>query len=63
MALVLCFCLPHRITVGRGQLQIVDNACDCVHVTYVQMVAVSFVTLVCSPSMSVIIADLAKQSI
>ena len=29
----------------------------------VQMVAVSFVTLVCSPSVSVIIADLAKQSI
>ena len=49
--------------VGRGQLQIVDNACDCVHVTYVQMVAVSFVTLVCSPSMSVTIADLAKRSI
>ena len=45
----------------RGQFQFVDTVCDCV--TYVQMVAVSFVTLVCSPSMSVIIADLAKQSI
>ena len=44
--------------VGRGQFQIVDRVCDCVCVTYVQMVAVSFVTLVCSPSMSVIIADL-----
>ena len=48
---------------GRGQFQIVDTVCDCVCVTYVQMVAVSFVMLVCSPSMSVIIADLAKQSI
>ena len=48
---------------GRGQLQIVDTVCECVCVAYVQMVAVSFVTLVCSPSMSVIIADLAKRSI
>ena len=48
---------------GRGQFQIVDTVCDCVCVTYVQMVIVSFVTLVCSPSMSVIIADLAKRSI
>ena len=56
-------CLLHRIMVGRGQFQIVDKACDCVCVTYGQMVAVSFVTLVCSPSMSVIIADLAKWSI
>ena len=46
--------------VGRGQFQIVDKVCDCVCVMYVQMVAVSFVMLVCSPSMSVIIADLAK---
>ena len=45
---------------GRGQFQIVDAVCDCVCVMYVQ---VSFVTLVCSPSMSVITADLAKQSI
>ena len=45
---------------GRGQFQIVDTVCDCVCVTCVQM---SFVTLVCSPSMSVIIADLAKRSI
>ena len=43
---------------GRGQLQIVDTVCDCV-----MCVQVSFVTLVCSPSMSVIIADLAKRSI
>ena len=42
--------------VGRGQFQIVDTVC----VRYVQ---VSFVMLVCSPSMSVIIADIAKQSI
>ena len=46
--------------VGRGQFQIVDKVCACVCVTYVQMVAVSFVRLVCSPSMSVIIADLAN---
>ena len=46
---------------GRGQFQIVDTACDCV--MYVQMVTVSFVMLVRSPSMSVIIADLAKQLI
>ena len=45
---------------GRGQFQIVDTVCDCVCVMYVQ---VSFVTLVRSPSMSVIIADLAKRSI
>ena len=45
---------------GRGQFKIVDTVCDCVCVTYVQ---VSFVMLVCSPSMSVIIADLAKRSI
>ena len=43
---------------GRGQFQIVDTVCDCVCVTCVQ---VSFVTLVCSPSMSVIIADLARR--
>ena len=49
--------------VGRGQFQIVDKACDCVCVMYVHMVAVSFVMLVCSLSVSVIIADLAKQSI
>ena len=51
-------CLLHRIMAGRGQFQIVDTVCDCV--TCVQ---VSFVTLVCSPSMSVIIADLAKRLI
>ena len=51
-------CLLHRIMAGRGQFQIVDTVCDCVCVTCVQ---VSFVTLVCSPSMSVIIADLAKR--
>ena len=45
---------------GRGQFQIVETVCDCVCVTYVQ---VSFVTLVCSLSMSVIIADLAKRLI
>ena len=45
---------------GKGQFLIVDTVCDSVCVTYVQMVAVSFVTLVCSLSMSVIIADLAK---
>ena len=45
---------------GRGQFQIVDTGCDCVCVTCVQ---VSFVTLVCNPSMSVVIADLAKRSI
>ena len=55
--------LLHCITVGRGQFQIVDKVCDYVCVMSVQMVAVSFVTLVCSPSVSVIIADLAKQSI
>ena len=49
--------------VGRGTFQIVDTLCDCVCMTYVQMVTVSFVTLVCSPSMSVIIADLVKRSI
>ena len=53
--------------VGRGQFQIVDTVCecdcDCVCVMYIQMVAVSFVTLVCSPPMSVIIVDLAKRSI
>ena len=48
---------------GWGQFQIVDTVCDCVCVMYVQMIAVSFVTLVCSPSMSVIIADLAKRPI
>ena len=48
---------------GRGQFQIVDTVCDCVCVMYVQMVTVSFVTLVCSPSMSVIIADLGKRLI
>ena len=48
---------------GRGQFQIVDTVCDCVCVMYVQMVAVSFDTLVRSPSMSVIIADLTKWSI
>ena len=53
-------CLLHRIMAGRGQFQIVDTVCDCVCVTCVQ---VSFVMLVCSPSMSVIIADLAKRSI
>ena len=47
--------------VGRVQFQIVDKVCVCV--TYVQMDAVSFVTLVCNPSMSVIIADLAKRRI
>ena len=45
---------------GRGQFQIVDTVCDCVCVTYVP---VSFVTLVCSPSVSVNIADVAKRSI
>ena len=45
---------------GRGQFQIVDTVCDCVCVTCVQ---VSFVILVCSPSVSVIIAGLAKRSI
>ena len=45
---------------GRRQFQIVDTVCDRVCVMYVQ---VSFVTLVCSPTMSVIIADLAKRSI
>ena len=49
--------------VRRGQFQFVDTVCDCVCLTYVQMVAGSFVTLVCSPSISVIIADLAKRSI
>ena len=49
--------------VGRGQFQIVDTVCDCVCIMYIQMVAVSFVTLVCSPPMSVIIVDLAKQLI
>ena len=49
--------------VGRGQFQIVDKVCDWVCVTFIQMVAVSFVTLVCSLSMSVIITDLAKRSI
>ena len=49
--------------VGRGQFQIVDTVCDCVCATYVHMVAVSFVMLVCSLSTSVIVADLAKQSI
>ena len=48
---------------GRGQFQIVDTVCDRVCVTYIQMVTVSFVTFVCSLSMSVIIADLAKWSI
>ena len=48
---------------GRGQFQIVDKVCDWVCVTFIQMVAVSFVTLVCSPSVSVVIADLAKRSI
>ena len=43
---------------GRGQFQIVDTVCVCV-----TCVHVSFVTLVCSPSVSVIIADFAKQSI
>ena len=52
-------CLLHHIMVERGQFQIVDTVC----VTYVQMVPVSFVTLVCSLSMSVIIADLAKRLI
>ena len=45
---------------GRGQFQILDTVCDCVCVTCVQM---SFLTLDCSPSMSVIIADLGKRSI
>ena len=45
---------------GRGKFQIVDTVCDCVCVTCVQ---VSYVMLVCSPSMSVIIADLAKRLI
>ena len=54
-------CLLHHIMVGRGQFQIVDTVCLCV--TYVQMVPVSFVTLVCSLSMSVITAGLAKRSI
>ena len=63
MALVVCFCLLHRIMVGRGQFQIVDKACDYVCVMCVHMVAVSFIMLVCSLSVSVIIADLAKQSI
>ena len=45
---------------GRGQFQIVDTVCDCVCVMCVQM---SFLTLVCSPSMSVVIADLGKRSI
>ena len=53
-------CLLHRIMAGRGQFQIADTVSDCVCVTCVQ---VSFVTLVCSLSMSVIIADLAKRSI
>ena len=49
--------------VGRGQFQIWTKSVTVLRVMYVQMVAVSFVTLVCSPSMSVIIADLAKRSI
>ena len=53
-------CLLHRIIAGRGQFQIVNTVCDCVCVMYVQ---VSFAMLVCSPSRSVIISDLAKQSI
>ena len=61
MALGGCFCLLHRIMVGRGQFQIWTKS--VLRVMYVQMVAVSFVTLVCSLSMSVIIADLAKRSI
>ena len=62
MALVVCFVyfIVLTIMVGRGQFQIVDTVCDCVCVTCVQ---VSFVTLVCSPSMSVIIADLARRLI
>ena len=51
----------YHIMVGRVQFQIVDKVCVCV--TYIQMDAVSFVTLVCNPSMSVIIADLAKRTI
>ena len=43
---------------GREQFQIVDTVCVCV-----MCVQMSFLTLVCSPSMSVIIADLAKRSI
>ena len=54
-------CLLHHIMVGRGQFQIMDKVCDCV--MYVEMVAVSFVMLVCGLSVSVIIADLAKRLI
>ena len=49
--------------VGRGQFQIMDKVCDCICVTYVEMVTVSFVMLVSGLSVSVIIADLAKRLI
>ena len=62
MALVVCFCLLIVLWWEGGNFRLWSKSVT-ICATYVQMVALSFVTLVCSPSMSVIIADLAKRSI
>ena len=59
MALVVCFVYFIVLRREGGNFRLWTQFVT-VCVTYVQ---VSFVTLVCSPSISVIIADLAKQSI
>ena len=62
MALVVCFVYFIVLWWEGGNFRLWTKSVT-VCVTFVQMVAVSFVTLVCSPSMSVTIADLAKRSI